>query len=111
MCNIVCKKFKCIKSVRAKIRMLKIGKRKLPSLVTNLEEVSSSKDSNEASHQKTIEVNNEESTIDDAITPNQNTNNNNDVIETKNNKHNEFDVSTVSMKSKKKAQRISFSSE
>ena len=67
--------------------MLKIGKRKLPSVATNLEEVSSSKESKEALHpgnpfQKTIEVNTEESAADDAITLNQNMNNDDDVVET-----------------------------
>ena len=102
--------------MRAKIRMVRIGKRKLPSLVTNLEEVKSSKDSNEASHQgnphqKTIEVNTEDSTIDDAITPNQDINNKDDAVEMQNNKDNEFDISTASMKSNKNVQRMSFSSE
>ena len=81
ICNVVCKNFKRMKSVRTKIRMLKIGKRKLPSVVTNSEEVSSSKDSDEASCQgnpcqKTIEVNTEESVTDDVTMTNQNTNDN-----------------------------------
>ena len=102
--------------MRTKIRVVRIGKRKLPSLATNVEEVSSSKDSNEALHQgnpcqKTIEVNTEDSTIDDAIVPNQDMSDNDDVVETQNDEDNEFYVSTMSMKSKKKVQRMSFSSE
>ena len=91
-------------------------KEKLSSLTTNKEEESSSKDSNEAldqgnQNQKPMEVNTEDSTADDTIILNQDTNNNNDVVEVQNDNTNEFDVSATSMKSEKKVQLLSFSSE
>ena len=42
---------------------------------------------------------------------NQDMNNNDDVMEIKNDKDNEFDVSTMIIKSKKKVQRVTFISE